>query len=246
MVYTKKTPLLAIAATTLALAGCSQHMRPEMSSIPDSLNKQMAETRIPTSVIIPEAAKPAPGSLWQPGNKQFFKDSRATKVGDIVTIIVSETAEANTEANTETTRTQDSDSNIGNLLNLEGILASRHILDPAAAASNLIDTDSNRTYTGEGSTDRKDNLTANIAAVVTQVLPNGYLLVQGKREVVVNYELQELQIQGIVRPEDISSNNTIMSNKIAEARIFYAGRGIVDQTQTPQYGVRFLEKVMPF
>ncbi len=242
----KNKKIIALALGSLALAGCSETMRPQMSSIPETLNNAMAQNQIATTVIIPEAAKPAHGSLWQPGSKQFFKDSRAHTVGDIVTILVSESAEAESEANTETTRKQTAGSNIGNTANLEGLLKARHIIDPVATAKNLLDTDSDRSYTGEGKTDRKDSLTASIAAVVTQVLPNGYMMIQGKREVVVNYELQELQIQGIVRPEDISANNTIPSSKIAEARIFYAGRGIVNETQTPQYGVRFLDKVLPF
>lgn len=237
-----KTLLSALLIST-TLAGCQTMTRPEMTPIQTSLNKAQ-EQQIATPVIIPEVAKPAPGSLWRPGSKQFFKDSRASDVGDIVTILVSETAEAETEANTETSREVDQTSDVDNLLNLEGLLKTRHLLNPLT--NNLLDTDSNRTFTGEGKTDRSDTLTATIAAVVTQVLPNGYLVVQGKREVVINYELQELQIRGIVRPEDIGSDNTIASNKVAEARIFYAGRGLIDETQTPQYGVRFMDKIMPF
>jgi flagellar L-ring protein precursor FlgH len=217
-----------------------------MSSVSDSLNQAMAQNNIATPVIIPEAARPAPGSLWQPGSRQFFKDSRAHRVGDMVTIVVNETAEATSEAATETTREYDGTSQVGNLANLEGILKKRHILDPVATAGNLLSGDSQREFTGEGETDRKDTITATISAIVTQVLPNGYLVVQGKREVVVNYELQELQIQGIVRPEDIGADNTVSSSQVAEARVFYAGRGIVDESQTPQYGVRFMDRVLPF
>ena len=235
--------IVSLALLTTALAGCQTAMRPQMTPIQDSLSQSQHE-QIATPVIIPEEAKPAPGSLWRPGAKQFFKDSRASEVGDIVTILVSETAEAETTANTETTREVDQNSDVGNLMNLDGLLRSRHIIDPIT--SNLLSTDSNRTFTGEGSTDRSDTLTATIAAVVTQVLPNGYLVIQGKREVVINYELQELQVRGIVRPEDITADNTVASNKVAEARIFYAGRGLIDETQTPQYGVRFMDKVLPF
>ncbi|MFZ2619917.1 MAG: flagellar basal body L-ring protein FlgH [Alphaproteobacteria bacterium] len=237
----KALPLCGLA---LVLVSCGEHMRPRPTSMGASLDNAMANPAIATPVIIPEAAKSAHGSIWQPGNRQFFKDSRANKVGDIITIVVSENAEAETEANTETKRDTDMRADVDNLANLEGLLKARHILDPLT--NNLLDTDSQKSYKGEGKTDRKDTLTANIAAVVTQVLPNGYMVVQGKREVVVNYELQDLQIQGIIRPEDVGSDNTIESSKIAEARIFYAGRGVIDETQTPQYGVRFMEKVLPF
>lgn len=236
---------IPLAVLTLLSSGCSEHLRPEMSSVSDSLNQAMAQN-VATPVIIPEAARPEPGSLWQPGSRQFFKDSRAHRVGDMVTIIVSETAEATVEAATEISREYDGTSQVGNLANLEGLLKKRHILDPVATAGNLLSGSSQREFTGEGDTDRKDTITATIAAIVTQVLPNGYLVVQGKREVVVNYEMQELQIQGIVRPEDIGSDNTVSSSQVAEARVFYAGRGIVDESQTPQYGVRFMDRVLPF
>jgi flagellar L-ring protein precursor FlgH len=198
---------------------------------------------IDTPVVIPEPEPAAYGSLWRPGSKQFFKDSRAHEVGDIVTVVVSEVSEAVIEAETETSAVHNTASGITNLLNLEGKLTDRGI---APGVNSLIDTDSDRSFKGKGDTDRKDTLSASIAAVVTQVLPNGYLVIQGKREVVVNYELKELMIQGIVRPEDISATNTIASAKIAEARVFYAGRGLVDESQTPSYGVRFLDKVLPF
>lgn len=240
----KKQLCLVLAC---GVAACNQHMRPETSSITESMQQAMANPVVPTSIVIPETPAPEHGSLWQPGNKQFFKDDRASEVGDMLTVIIQESAQAETEANTETERTYDGTSGLSNLLNLEGLLESRHIVDPVGgAATNMLDTESERNFQGEGSTDRTDNLQATIAAVVTQVLPNGYMVVQGKREVVVNYELQELQFQGIVRPADVSADNTIPSTKVAEARIFYAGRGVVDESQTPQYGVRFMNRIMPF
>lgn len=237
-----KKHIILVAGAAMVLSGCNA-LRPKQTPVDVAFTEIMQRPKIETDVIIKPSARPAAGSLWRPGAKQFFKDSRAHAVGDIITIIVSENTEAETEATTETTRTHDNTSGVTNLLALGGKLTARGIpLGPTG----LTDTESNRTFTGEGKTDRKDKLTGKIAAVVTQVLPNGYLVVQGKREVVVNYEMQEMGIQGIVRPEDITSNNTIASDKVAEARLFYAGRGTVDETQTPTYGVRFLDKVMPF
>ena len=234
----KTTCALGLA---LVMSGCV-NTRPQMSSIQSGLDAA-GRPLINTPVVIPDPEPAAHGSLWRAGSKQFFKDSRAHAVGDMVTVVVSEVSEAEVEAATATTRSHSSEAGVTNLLNVAGKLTSRGI-DTGAAG--LLDTDSNRTFTGEGDTERKDSLSARIAAVVTQVLPNGYLVIQGKREVVVNYELKELMIQGIVRPEDISATNTIPSEKIAEARVFYAGRGLVDESQTPSYGVRFIDKVMPF
>lgn len=241
---TSTTQLISIACLGLLLTGCVTDQRPGFTPIRDEMAKAAQNNTVMTPVVIAEPDKPAPGSLWRPGSRQFFNDSRAHKVGDILTVIVSETAEAEVEAATETTRTHNQESGIGNILKTTaGLLTNPAVTD---ATSNLVNTDSNRTFSGEGDTERSDTVTARIAAVVTQVLPNGYMVIQGKREVVVNYELQELSIQGIVRPEDISASNTIASEKIAEARVFYAGRGLVDDSQRPNYGVRFLDKVVPF
>ncbi len=235
-----------LAVTTLsclALAGCVSSQRPEFTSIQQSLDTGAQQAVVQTPVVIPQAEKSAAGSLWKPGSKQFFKDQRASQVGDILTVIVSEQSSAETEANTETERTSNSESGFTSLLNLEDRLAQRGF---APGTNTLLNVDSDREFEGEGSTDRSDTVSANIAAVVVQVLPNGNLVIQGRREVVVNYEMQELMVQGIVRPEDITPQNTVSSQKVAEARIFYAGRGLIDESQRPQYGVRFIDKITPF
>ncbi len=242
------TSLRSLARTTTALvlaaaiSGCA-NTRPQMTSIQDSLDNAMAQPVADVAIALPEPETRAPGSLWRSGAKQFFRDSRASNIGDVITVIVSESATAETEANTTTTRNHDNSGGITTFLNAAGKLASRGI---ATGAGGLFDVEGDRSFTGAGSTDRTDTLTARVAAVVTQVLPNGNMVIQGKREVVVNYELQELSIQGIVRPEDVTADNTIASEKIAEARISYAGRGLVDEAQEPAPGVRFINKWMPF
>ena len=99
---------------------------------------------------------------------------------------------------------------------------------------------------GKGSVDRKEELNTNIAGVVTQVLPNGNLVIEGKQEVRVNFEVRELIVAGIVRPEDIESDNTINSTKIAQARIAYGGRGQITDVQQPRYGQQVMDVILPF
>lgn len=226
------------------MAACSPpSTRPEMTTVGQGMQDNLGQKPVKTASVPPLPEHRAPGSLWTSNNSKFFKDSRASKVGDIVTVVVDEKAEAEVDAATTTNRLSNKSSGITNLLNLEGLLTSRGI--PPGPAS-LLDTNSNRQFDGEGTTDREDTLEARIAAVVTQVLPNGYLVIQGSREIMINYEKQNMRISGVIRQDDINPDNTIPSEKVAEARIVYAGNGVVDESQSPQYGERFLDKWLPF
>lgn len=239
----KKATYTILMISTALLSGCI-NQRPQFTGVESSLQQAMDEAVMTTaSIMAPEPTKRASGSLWQQGSNQFFKDPRARQVGDIVTVLVEESTEAVVEAKTDTDKSHTGTSGITNLLNFEGKLASRGILP---GIDNLINTDSNRTFSGDASTDRKDNLSGKIAAVVTQVMPNGYLVIKGRREVMVNYEMQEMMLTGIIRPADITPDNTIESQKIAEARIAYTGKGLVDETQVPNAGVRWTDKLLPF
>lgn len=229
-------------AAALMLAGCQEMARPQFTPLDQTVGSGHQPV-IAMPVTVPTPAKPAPGSLWVPGSKQFFKDSRARDVGDLITVLVNETAQAKGENKAEGGKTDSNQAGILTLPFITGQLATRGI---DLTATGLANTSSARDFKGKGKNERKDNLTASIAAVVTQVLPNGLLVIEGQREVLVNYEKQIMKITGIVRPEDITSTNTVPSEKIAEARIMYAGDGVMDNSASPQYGSTFLNKILPF
>jgi flagellar L-ring protein precursor FlgH len=116
----------------------------------------------------------------------------------------------------------------------------------SAVPTRIFTSDSSTSLDGKGSVNRSEALQTNVAAVVTQVLPNGNLVVDGRQEIRVNFEIRELIVAGIVRPEDIQSDNTIDSSKIAQARIAYGGRGQITDVQQPRYGSQVLDVILPF
>ena len=232
---------LILGSTAIAATGCAGYGRPQLTPVNQSLAEMAQHPVVANTVIQPPAEHRNEGSLWQPGAKQFFRDSRASRVGDIVTVIVEEQATATTAANTNTQQSGAANNTASSLLNVTGKLVSRG-LDP----TNLLTTSRDNSFQGQASSDRTDSLNAHIAAVVTQIMPNGYMAIQGSREVLMNYDKQILTLQGIIRPEDINADNTINSEKIAEARISYHGAGVIDETQDVPYGTRFLNKWLPF
>jgi len=189
----------------------------------------------------PEVASYNANSLWRNGSRAFFKDQRAARIGDILTVTVNFTDNANINNETKRDRTSKEDSGISDFIGAQTITQARKILP-----GKLLTTDSTSKYDGSGSVDRKENLKTNVAAVVTQVLPNGNLVVEGKQEIRVNFEIRELIVAGIVRPEDIQSDNTIDSSKIAQARIAYGGRGQITDFQQPRYGQQVTDILLPF
>ena len=120
------------------------------------------------------------------------------------------------------------------------------VLPEAILPGSLIDLDSKTSNEGLGTIERDETIELKIAATVSQKLPNGNLVIHGRQEVRVNYETRDLQIAGVIRPEDISSSNTISYEKIAEARIAYGGRGQITDVQQPRYGTQVIDILFPF
>lgn len=191
------------------------------------------------------AAKPIPithvnNSLWQPGASSFFHDPRAARVGDVITVNVTTTDAANLQNTTSRSRTNSEDANLTNFFGLENALPSS--MDPAS----LMKMGSANSNVGAGSIVRAETINMTLAALVAQVLPNGNLVIEGHQQVRVNDELRDMRVQGIVRREDITQENTVNLSQIAEARITYGGQGTVSDVQQPRYGSQLLDILMPW
>ena len=185
------------------------------------------------------------GSLWQNGNRSMFSDRKARNVGDIVTVIISETASASKQASTSTDRTTSMSAGIPNLFGLENSSLITGA-NPAIDLSNLVSADFSSGFEGAGSTSRKEALSAYLTTQVVGRYPNGQLKIRGGKEVMVNNEVQIIYLTGIIRPVDITAANTVSSAKILNARISYTGKGAISDKQSPGWGMRVLDNVWPF
>ncbi|MGE4526861.1 MAG: flagellar basal body L-ring protein FlgH [Rhodospirillaceae bacterium] len=239
-------PLIA-----LALSGCNTLTRlseigeePKLSAITNPTEKN-GYRPVTMPMPDPETPRPMANSLWRPGARAFFKDQRAAKVGDILTVSVAITDSASLSNSTSQNRGGDGDSmGISSLLGLESSI--NKVLPNTVDPTSLAGVSSSRDHTGTGAIARNETISISVAAVVVQVLPNGNLVIAGNQEVRVNYELRQLQVSGVIRREDISSTNTIASSDIAELRVAYGGRGTISDVQTPRYGSQLLDVILPF
>ena len=239
-------PLLIVAAA-LATAACGAPDRlrnigrtPALSAVE---NPQTAPGYRPVSMPMPDPQPVShnPNSLWRNGSRAFFRDQRAQRVGDILTIKVKITDQAQVQNTTTRSRNNTEQFGAPNLFGLENVAAARG-MDPRSLMSLSGQTGNE----GRGAIQRSEQLVTSVAAVVTQILPNGNLVLEGKQEIRVNFEVRELIVAGIVRPEDIESDNTIDSAKIAQARIGYGGRGQITDVQQPRYGQQALDVLLPW
>ena len=246
---------IGLAASTLASCGTAERVAnigraPKLSPIegvtaphmqPSLANQQqMAALRSAE----PGQQAESGASLWRSGSRAFFRDSRASQVGDILTVQIAISDQAQVNNTTSRSRSNSESAGLPGFLGLESQL--NKVLPNAVDPSTLVDASSNSSSSGTGQVNRKENINLTIAAIVTGVLPNGNLVIQGKQEVRVNYEVRELVIAGLVRPEDISRGNTINHTQIAEARISYGGRGQLTDVQQARYGQQLYDALFPF
>jgi flagellar L-ring protein FlgH len=242
-------PISALSVISLAalLGSCAALDRvlnigeaPKLSAI-NNPTTQPGYKPVQMPMPTPQPAAYSPNSLWRNGSRAFFKDQRAHEIGDILTVTVNINDTATFANESQRSRTNAEDSGITNFFGVKNLPITNQAL-PAR----ILTTDGTTTFDGKGSINRAETLTTNVAAVVMQVLPNGNLVVEGKQEIRVNFEMRQLIVGGIVRPEDIQSDNTIDSTKIAEARIAYGGKGQVTDVQQPPYGQQLFDIVLPF
>lgn len=184
------------------------------------------------------------GSLWQEenGRAYLYEDLRAMRVGDILTIKIQESHKGSKSADTSAERDSAlKDSLTGNTIGIPSM-----VLNKFQANSLGVNANSQHKFSGKGATNRADSLTGTMSAHVTQVMPNGDLRIEGRREVTVNSERQTLKISGVVRRVDVDTRNTVLSSAIADARIEYTGLGTVDDVQRPGWFTRVLDWIYPF
>jgi len=239
------TASAVIALSSLGLGACStieETVRgPELAPI--GYPAQLAP--VTQQYVQADDARPASAnSLWRTGARTFFGDQRARRVGDILTINIDIDDRAQTQNSTQRTRSNDISTGISNFLGLESSLgrAFPSGFDPA----NLVGMEGSLNASGSGAVNRSEKVSLTIAAVVSEVLANGNLVIQGRQEVRTNREVRELTVAGIVRPEDISSANTINHTQIAEARISYGGRGDISRVQATPAAQSLVERFSPF
>ncbi len=229
---------LLLLASALLLAGCAGDLKevgrePSMSPVGTGLSADVAP--MPTSVFA-QNSRSTSGAIWDGSHADIFTDPRASKIGDVITV--------NIAINDSATFGNAS----GRNMNAEVKGGLNYQVQNSGGQTQWYpqyDFTSSSNAQGQGSIDRSEKIQLSVGAVVTDVLPNGNLIVSGSQEVRVNYELRVLNIAGIVRPRDISKDNTIAYNKIAEARISYGGRGRIMEVQQPAWGQQIFDRFKP-
>lgn len=242
--------IVVTAALAFGLAGCGSWDRVSNIGRVPELNPIVAPDNVKGPVVLPmpqpAAARPQgyAGSLWRTGAREFFKDQRASSVGDILTVYIDIADQAKVNNKTSRSRANTEDANLSSFLGLESKLDK--VFPNAVDPGSLANFGSNSASEGSGAVDRSEDIQLTVAAIVTQVLPNGNLVIQGRQEVRVNFEVRELLVAGVVRPTDISANNTVNHTQIAEARISYGGRGHISDMQQARYGQQLFDVIFPW
>ncbi len=192
----------------------------------------------------PQIEERPPGSLWSKESEMnaFFTDQRAKAKGDIITVRIVEVSQASEKATTDVGRSSSLNAGIPNLLGLEVNPKARIFSNP----EKLVVARTQNEHKGEGETTRAGSISATITARVVEVLPNGNLLIEGKREIYINNEKKEIWLQGVIRPKDIAADNSILSTQIADAKIIYTGIGVVSEKLRPGWAARILDLIWPF
>lgn len=232
-------PALVLFAISL-LAGCASQALKEIGVPPamSPVGSGLAANGHSMYAYPPQpGGQPRKFSLWDDRQSRLFTDPRAFQIGDVLTVLISINDRAKLKNDTSRNRKAKRSLGLGGTYDADGVQGSF-----TADGDVHSETDTE----GTGATTRSESIDMSIAAIVTQVLPNGNLIIEGTQEVRVNAELRILTIAGVVRPSDIGAQNTIPYERIAEARVSYGGRGRLTEVQQPPYGQQFLDIVLPF
>jgi len=224
--------LALVVIATIGLAGCAAR--------PTEIGREPVLTPVGAGIapnIVPHhfagnEPRSAFNSLYQDGSS-LYRDPRAMKAGDVITILVQMDDKASLGNNTAASL----DDEVANKFNMG--------LGKANIAGNF-NSSSTTGATGQGQIDRSEKIKVSVGAVVSEVLPDGNLVVSGSQEIRVNYEMRQVYVAGIVRPQDISKDNTISYEKVSEARVSYGGRGRLMEVQQPSWGQQIYNAVKPF
>ena len=246
--FAKRLGLAMIAASFLGACSAADRIAnigqaPELTPIENPVAREdYTPVRMPMPA--PRVPEPQAASLWQPGSRAFFRDQRAGVVGDILTVMINIDDQATLSNQSSRSRSSNEDSDIPAFFGFQAQLD--NWLPDEINPDALVQFGSDGSHAGTGTITRDEEIELQLAVVVTEVLPNGNLVIFGRQEVRVNFEARDLHIAGVIRPEDITAANTISYEKIAEARISYGGRGQITDVQQPRYGQQLYDIVFPF
>lgn len=225
-------------AIVLLLTGCSTDLEdfnraPPLSPVGQGIGAAASNISVDEVETLS-----SPAQSWIGGSADFFRDPRASRQGDLLTVRIGIDDKASLNSTSNRSRKSSADGAVG--LNLDWMGQTKADLSGEASV------DSNSSSAGQGTTARSERIELSVAAMVTRVMPNGSLLIEGSQEVEVNFEQRVLHVSGLVRPVDISPDNSISYEKIAEARISYGGRGRISEVQQPAWGQQIWDRISPF
>lgn len=232
----KSVRLLIVVSLACMLTGCSRIQNvlddPQLTPVGSGLTDPVS-----TAAVSRASVPKDEDSGWQGGPADYFRDQRAKRRGDILIVEIDVNDKANFNNSSNRARKASADADTSFDVGLFGIVGT---------GAGKADVGSNSSSSGQGSIVRSEKLTTSLSAIVTDVLPNGNLVIEGSQEILVNAERRDLRIAGVVDPRYISAENTVPYTKVAEARISYGGAGKVSDVQTPGWGMQLWDKINPF
>lgn len=242
--------LFLSSSLLMSLGGCILPERlsnigdpPEISEIQ---NPELVNNYQPVSMPMPdpEAVPIQMNSLWQNGSRAFFKDQRASRVGDVITVDIKFTNKTNVDDKLEASRTLTQTTPINNFFGYEKY--AKKIFPKAVDPKHMTNLGADTDLKTKGTRERTDEMDIKIAATIIQILPNGNMVIQGHREVRISGEVRTIELKGIIRREDIIAGNRIKYAKIAEARLSDVSRGEISDLNSTPWGQEILNKILPF